>query len=501
MNEKQKKEQSKQINRWKKQADNKDFSKYFNLPDAKGSRSRKQNEVEYTDFLLDPTLFNLGKGKKYKILTYGCQMNEHDSETMAGILESIGYEKAKNVSESDVIIINTCAIRENAENKVFGKIGEFKNLKISNPNLILAVSGCMAQEETVVNKILRSHDYVDLIFGTHNIHMLAKYIKDALLSKETVVEVWNKEGDVIENLPRKIENKIKAWINIMYGCDKFCTYCIVPQTRGKERSRMQDDILKEVHELVAQGYKEITLLGQNVNAYGKDLDEDVDLGQLLLRINDETDIERIRFTTSHPWDFNDNLIDALEHGDKIMPYLHLPVQSGNNDILKIMGRKYNIEQYKDIIVKLKNKIPHLCLTTDIIVGFPNETDEQFLDTYNLYKEIEYDNAFTFIYSPREYTPAARMDDNVSDEDKKKRLHKLNTLVNDIAARKNAAYEGTIQKVLVEGTSAKNEDVLAGYTETQKLVNFECTDKSLIGKVVEVEIIEGKTWYLKGKYEN
>lgn len=499
MNENQKKDQSKQINRWKKAADKKDFSKYFNLPDAKDSRARKREDVEYKDFNLDTSLFNIGLGKKYKILTYGCQMNDHDSETMAGILEEIGYTKTTKTDQADVIIINTCAIRENAENKVFGKIGEFKHLKKSNPNLILAVAGCMAQEETVVNKILRSYDYVDLIFGTHNIHMLAKYIKDALLSKETVVEVWSKEGDIIENLPRKISGSIKAWINIMYGCDKFCTYCIVPQTRGKERSRKEDDVVAEVHELVAQGYKEITLLGQNVNAYGKDLDEDTDLGKLLIRINNETDIQRIRFTTSHPWDFNDSLIEALAYGDKIMPYLHLPVQSGNNEILKIMGRKYSIEQYKEIIVKLKEKIPHLCLTTDIIVGFPGETEEQFQQTLDLYNEVVYDNAYTFIYSPREYTPAAKMNDNVSDEDKKDRLYRLNEIVNDYAVKKNKALEGTVQKVLVEGTSAKDDNVLAGYTESQKLVNFPCDDKSLIGTVVDVTITEGKTWYLKGEY--
>lgn len=498
MNEQQKKQSAKQINRWKKEADKKDFSKYFNLPDAKASRKRIGQGVEYNDFRLDPTLFNLGLGKKYKILTYGCQMNDHDSETMAGILEEIGYEKTSKADNADIIIINTCAIRENAENKVFGKIGEFKRLKRTNPNLILAVAGCMAQEETVVNKILRSHDYVDLIFGTHNIHMLAKYIKDTLLTKETLVEVWNKEGDIIENLPRKIENKIKAWVNIMYGCDKFCTYCIVPQTRGKERSRKQEDILSEVQELVSQGIKEITLLGQNVNSYGKDLEENVDLGTLLKVINDETDVERIRFTTSHPWDFNDNLIDALAHGNKIMPYLHLPVQSGNNEILKIMGRKYTIEMYKDIIRKLKEKVPHIALTTDIIVGFPNETEQQFEDTINLYNEIGYDNAFTFVYSPREHTPAAKMIDNVSDEDKKARLHKLNAIVNEFAVNKNKALESTIQKVLVEGTSAKDDKVLAGYTESQKLVNFECEDLSLIGKVVDVKITEGKTWYLKGE---
>lgn len=498
MNEKQKNLATKQINKWKKQADNKDFSKYFNMPDASVSRTRKRKEVEYNDFRLDPTLFNIGLGKKYKVLTYGCQMNDHDSETMAGILEEIGYTKASKAEDADVIIINTCAIRENAENKVFGKIGEFKKLKRTNPNLILAVSGCMAQEETVVNKILRSHDYVDLIFGTHNIHMLAKYIKDALLSKETVVEVWNKEGDIIENLPRKIENKIKAWVNIMYGCDKFCTYCIVPQTRGKERSRKQEDILQEIKELVANGIKEVTLLGQNVNAYGKDLEDNIDLGELLKKIDEETQIERIRFTTSHPWDFNDSLIDALAHGNKIMPYLHLPVQSGNNEILKIMGRKYTIEMYKDIIRKLKQKAPHICLTTDIIVGFPNETEEQFQDTLNLYNEIGYDNAFTFIYSPREYTPAAKMLDNVSSDDKKDRLQRLNTIVNDFAIKKNKALEKTVQKVLVEGTSAKDDSVLAGYTESQKLVNFPCLDQTLIGKVVEVEITEGKTWYLKGK---
>jgi tRNA-2-methylthio-N6-dimethylallyladenosine synthase len=336
-----------------------------------------------------------------------------------------------------------------------------------------------------------------MIFGTHNIHRLPYILKEAYMSKEMVVEVWSKEGDVIENLPKVRKGNIKAWVNIMYGCDKFCTYCIVPYTRGKERSRRPEDIIQEVRHLAAQGYKEITLLGQNVNAYGKDFtDMKYGLGDLMDELR-KIDIPRIRFTTSHPRDFDDRLIEVLAKGGNLVEHIHLPVQSGSTEILKLMARKYTREQYLELVRKIKAAIPDVSLTTDIIVGFPNETEEQFEETLSLYREVEFDSAYTFIYSPREGTPAAKMVDNVPMEVKKERLQRLNALVNEISAKKLKEYEGKIVEVLVEGESKNNPDVLAGYTRKNKLVNF-TGPKSAIGKLVKVRITEAKTWTLNGE---
>ena len=406
------------------------------------------------------------------------------------------YQPTTEIKEADVIVLNTCAIRENAEEKVFGKVGYVKNLKKTNPNLIFAMCGCMAQEEVVVNRILEKHPHVDLIFGTHNIHRLPELLKDALYSKEMIVEVWSKEGDVIENAPVRRDNKYKAWVNIMYGCNKFCTYCIVPYTRGKERSRLAKDIIKEVEELVAEGYQEITLLGQNVNSYGKDLGEDYNFSNLLEDVA-KTNIPRIRFTTSHPWDFSEDMIKIIAKYDNIMPAIHLPVQSGNNEVLKLMGRRYSREQYLELFHKIKEYIPDCTVTTDIIVGFPNETHEQYLDTLSLYQECEYDLAYTFVYSPRAGTPAAKMVDNVASDEKDQRLYKLNEIVNEKAYKQNQRFLNKIVEVLVEGTSKKDDSMLTGYTRHQKLVNFKGDPKD-IGKIIKVKITEAKTWALKGE---
>jgi tRNA-2-methylthio-N6-dimethylallyladenosine synthase len=326
---------------------------------------------------------------------------------------------------------------------------------------------------------------------------LPHILNEAYLAKEMVIEVWSKEGDVIENLPRARKGSVKAWVNIMYGCDKFCTYCIVPYTRGKERSRRPEDIIQEVRHLAAQGYKEITLLGQNVNAYGKDF-EDITygLGDLMDEIR-KIDVARIRFTTSHPRDFDDRLIEVLAKGGNLVDHIHLPVQSGSSDILKIMARKYSREHYLELVRKIKEAIPTASLTTDIIVGFPNETDEQFEETMSLYREVEFDSAYTFIYSPREGTPAAKMQDNVPMEVKKERLQRLNALVNEISAKKLKEYEGKVVEVLVEGESKNNPEVLAGYTEKSKLVNFKAP-KSVIGQLVKVKVTKAKTWTLNGE---
>lgn len=441
----------------------------------------------------------IGSGKKFLIQTYGCQMNEHDTEVMAGILSTMGYTATEEAADADVILLNTCAIRENAENKVFGEIGHLKPLKREKPELILGVCGCMAQEEEVVNKILQKHPQVDLVFGTHNIHRLPQLLKEALFSKEMVVEVWSKEGDVVENLPKVRRGRIRGWVNIMYGCDKFCTFCIVPYTRGKERSRHPREIIEEVRGLARQGYKEVTLLGQNVNAYGKDLQsaEHYGLGDLMDEIR-KIDIPRVRFTTSHPRDFDDHLIEVLAKGGNLAEHIHLPVQSGNSGILKIMGRKYTRESYLELFHKIKKAIPNASFTTDIIVGFPNETDEQFEDTMSLVRECRFDGAYTFIYSPRAGTPAARMKDNIPMEVKKERLQRLNRLVDQLAAESNAKYQDQVVEVLVEGESKKNPDVLSGHTRTNKVVNF-IGPKSLIGELVDVKITDAKMWSLDGEW--
>lgn len=476
------------------------FQKTFQAPDLKEARRRRKNTVKHlNDFSIPDDIKGIGHGKKYLIRTYGCQMNEHDTEVMAGIFEEIGYTSTDVEEEAEVILLNTCAIRENAENKVFGEIGHLKSLKREKPGLILGVCGCMAQEEAVVNRILQKHQHVDLIFGTHNIHRLPHLMKEALLSKEMVLEVWSKEGDVIENLPKTRKGNIRAWVNIMYGCDKFCTYCIVPYTRGKERSRHPQEIIDEVRDLARQGYKEITLLGQNVNAYGKDLEGgEYRLSDLMDDIR-KIDIPRVRFTTSHPWDFTDELIEVLAKGGNLAEHIHLPVQSGNSAILKIMGRNYSRESYLELFHKLKKAIPHASFTTDIIVGYPNETEEQFQDTLSLVEECQFDGAYTFIYSPRPGTPAARMKDDVPMEVKKERLQRLNALVNDHAAKNNKRFEGEIVEVLVEGESKKNPDVLSGHTRTNKVVNFK-GPKSLIGELVPVRVTNAKTWTLDGEME-
>ncbi|WP_117169643.1 tRNA (N6-isopentenyl adenosine(37)-C2)-methylthiotransferase MiaB [Paraliobacillus sediminis] len=477
------------------------ISKYFQAtyepPNLKQAKKRRREDVQiHYDYSISHEMKNIGQGKKFLIRTYGCQMNEHDTEVMAGLLTDMGYESTDNTNDADIILLNTCAIRENAENKVFGEIGHLKPLKLEKPDLIVGVCGCMSQEESVVNKILKVHPFIDMIFGTHNIHRLPELLKEAIFSKEMVLEVWSKEGDIIENLPKVRKGKIKGWVNIMYGCDKFCTYCIVPYTRGKERSRMPKDIIHEVRQLAAQGYKEITLLGQNVNAYGKDLDIAYGLGELMAEIS-KIDIPRVRFTTSHPRDFDDRLIEVLAQGGNLLDHIHLPVQSGSSEVLRVMARRYTRESYLELVGKIRKAMPNSTLTTDIIVGFPNETAEQFEETMTLVREVGFDGAYTFIYSPREGTPAAKWEDNIPMEVKKERLQRLNALINEQAKNAMLKYVGETVKVLVEGESKKNPDVLSGYTERNKLVNFKAP-KSTIGKIVDVKIIEARTWSLNGE---
>jgi tRNA-2-methylthio-N6-dimethylallyladenosine synthase len=472
----------------------KDYSKYF-TPSLKDARKRINRETQKIQYQLPKHLENLGDGKTYIIKTYGCQGNLADSEKMAGILEAMGYSMVDSEHHADVIIFNTCAIRENAENRVFGELGRIKGLKKTNPNLLMALCGCMPQEENVVQRIVEKYPQVDIIFGTHNIHNLGEYIYDAYLSKERVVEVFSKEGEIVEGIPAKRDHSTKAWVNIMYGCDEFCTYCIVPYTRGKERSRDPQDIINEVEELAKEGYMEVTLLGQNVNAYGKDLNINYTFANLLDDLN-KVNIPRIRFTTSHPRDLDDATIEVMAKRGNIMPHLHLPVQSGSNSVLKKMNRKYTKEQYLEKIGKLKQLIPDIAITTDIIVGFPTETEDDFKETLDLVEKAGFEGAFTFIFSPREGTPAYSYEDNIDQKDKKRRLLELNKHINEGYLKGNQRFVGKSVKVLVDGTSIKDSNILTGYTEHLKVVNFPGS-ADLIGKIVDVYIEKAYTWHLRG----
>jgi tRNA-2-methylthio-N6-dimethylallyladenosine synthase len=475
----------------------KDYSKFFNKPSLQEARKRKTKDTVTIDFDEHVNLKNIGVDKKYLIQTFGCQGNEADSETIVGILEQLGFTKAKDETEADFILLNTCAIRENAENRVFGNIGRLKKYKRTNPDLVLAVSGCMPQEEKVVDKLLKSYPFVDLIFGTHNIHKLPYYLESVMYAKERVIEVFSDEGQIIENLPKKRDHKYKAWVNIMFGCDEFCTYCIVPYTRGKERSRDPQHIIDEVKELAELGYQEVTLLGQNVNSYGRDFtDKDYTFKHLLNDLT-KTSIPRVRFTTSHPKDFDEGTVEIIAKSNNIMPHIHLPVQSGSDLVLKKMNRKYTKDSYLSLINTIYKHIPDAAITTDIIVGFPYETEEDFNQTLELVEASAFEGAFTFIFSAREGTPAANYEDTTSIEDKKARLQRLNKIINEGYLKGNQRFLDQVVNVLVEGESTKNPEVLAGYTEHYKLVNFK-GDHSLIGKIVPVKVTEAKTWFLLGE---
>ena len=469
----------------------------LSMPNLGDARSRKQKETPTFSYKLNNEYKNIGYGKTYHIFTYGCQGNEADSEVIAGILEDLGYVKAAEPYAADVVILNTCAIRENAENRIWGVLGNLKGVKAQRPNILIGICGCMPQEENATNKLMSSYPFVDLIFGTHNIYDLPKLLNEAYHKDAKVIEVISTEGAIYEGAPKHRESNYKAWVNIMFGCDEFCTYCIVPYTRGKERSRAKEDIIAEVKDLVAKGYQEVTLLGQNVNAYGKDLGSDYTFGDLLYDL-DKTGIKRIRYTTSHPRDLDLKTIYAMRDCPSVMPHLHLPVQSGDNHILKKMNRKYTCEEYLAKIATLKKEVPGISITTDIIVGFPNETEEEFANTLKLVDEVKFEGAFTFIYSKREGTPAAKMEDLVSDEVKHERLDRLNELVDKYYLAGNKRFEGQVVKVLVDGVSKNNPDNLCGYSEHLKLVHFPSKNMSLVGKIVNVKITEGKTWFALGE---
>ena len=443
--------------------------------------------------------------QKYTILTMGCQLNENDSEKLCGMLEKMGYEKTENQQEADIALFNTCCVRENAEDKLFGKLGELKRLK-EEKGIIIAIGGCMMQEKHITNKIKESYPFVDIIFGTHTLHKFPEDLYYTLEEKKKLEDILDIDGEIYEGLPIKRSSNIKASVTIMNGCNNFCTYCIVPYVRGRERSRRPKEIINEVRELAKEGYKEITLLGQNVNSYLRiERERNIEFEQyegvnsfatLLRAINKIDGIERIRFVSPHPKDFTDDVIEAIRDCEKVCKLIHLPLQSGNTKVLKEMNRRYTKEQYLELVEKMKKNIPNLTLSTDIIVGFPRETDEEFEDTLDVVKKVKFEQVYMFIYSRRIGTPGDKMENQVPEDIKHKRFDRLKALVESQIEENNQKYIGTIQKVLVEGESKNNSDMLTGRTDSNKVVIFE-GDKSLKDQIIELEIVSQHMWYLKG----
>ena len=439
------------------------------------------------------------KKKFFFISTYGCQMNEEDSEKLSGMLKSQGYYRTEVKEEATIILFNTCCVRENAENKVYGNLGALKKLKKKNPELVIGICGCMMQQKGMADKILSTFPFVDIIFGTHNSHKFPEYLHRVQTEGVQIKEIFDKETEIIEGIPVDRESSVKAFVTIMYGCDNFCTYCVVPYVRGRERSRTPGDIENEIKGLVEKGYKEVTLLGQNVNSYGKGLDGDMNFAKLLRRINNIEGLERIRFMSSHPKDLTEEVIMAIKECDKVCEQIHLPVQSGSTNLLKVMNRHYTIEEYKKLVERIKSEIPDASITTDIIVGFPGETEEDFNCTLELVKEVKYDSAFTFIYSRRNNTPADRMENQISEEIKHERFNRLVEEVNKNVINGNKKYEGKTVEVLVEGKSKNDETKLMGRTRNGRLVNFE-GNISLVGKLVQVKITRAQPFSLIGSIE-
>ncbi len=436
------------------------------------------------------------KDKFYHILTYGCQMNEHDSEKIAGMLEEMGYSFTPDPEKADIILLNTCMVRENAELSLYGKVGSFKHLCEKNPELILGVCGCMMQTEKARSEIINKFPYVNLVFGTHNLERLPQLI-EKLNKEKKVIEVLDSDRGCIPELPVKREEDHKAWVSIIKGCNNFCSYCVVPYVRGRERSRPAENIIAEIQELINNGVLEVTLLGQNVNSYGKDLAEDIDFADLLSEIDKIEELKRIRYMTSHPRDFKDKLIDVIAESKNICEHFHLPVQSGSTKILKEMNRGYSREEYITLIEKIKKRFPEASITTDFIVGFPGETEKEFRETISLVKMLRFDMAFTFMYSIRPNTKAATMDKQIPEKVKKRRLQELMNLQNKISREKNQKYIGKKVKVLIDGESKNNPETFSGRTRTNKLVIVPRAQNT-VGKIVNIEILEAQSWTLYGK---
>lgn len=459
----------------------------------------RENQKEYIEEI---NKINLDKNPKYIILTMGCQLNENDSEKLSGMIEKMGYTNTENIEEADLIVFNTCCVRENAEDKLFGKLGEAKKIK-EKRGTIIAIGGCMMQEKHIVDKLQKSYPFFDIVFGTHTLHKFPQDLYNVILNKKRIEDIIDIDGEIIEGLPIKRNDNIKASVTIMYGCNNFCSYCIVPYVRGRERSRKPEDIINEVRELADKGYKEITLLGQNVNSYMRnevlenENEKITSFAKLLYAVNEIKGIERIRFISPHPKDFTEDVIDAIKKCDKVCKLIHLPLQSGNSRVLKEMNRKYTKQQYLELVEKMKKEIPNLTLSTDIIVGFPGETDEEFEDTLDVVKKVNFEQVYMFIYSRRVGTPADRMQNQVPEEQKHIRFEKLKKLVEEQIEEKNKKYINTIQKVLVEGKSKNNEDMLTGRTDSNKVVIFKRND-NLIGQIINLKIVSEHMWYLKGE---
>ena len=432
--------------------------------------------------------------KKYYIETMGCQLNENDSEKLAGITERAGFEKTDNPADADLVIFNTCCVRENAEERLFGKLGELKRQR-EEKGTIIAIGGCMMQEPHILEKIKQSYNYTDIVFGTHTLHKFEEDLKKAFEERKKVRDVIDIDGEVIEGLPIKRNDKYKASVTIMYGCNNFCSYCIVPYVRGRERSREPEKILEEVEMLAKEGYKEITLLGQNVNSYNGG--ENYNFANLLNDVCKIEGIERIRFISPHPKDFTDDVIEAIANNEKIARVIHLPLQSGSSNVLKVMNRKYTKEQYLELVEKMKKRIPDVVFSTDIIVGFPGETEEDFEDTLDIVRKVNFEQVYMFIYSRRIGTVADRMENQIPEEIKHQRFDRLKELYDSRVSENNEKYIGTTQKLLVEGFSKNDKNILTGRTDTNKVVNFEGTE-DLIGKVIDINITEEHKWYLTGK---
>ena len=437
---------------------------------------------------------NRDKNLKYYILTMGCQLNENDSEKLVGMVEQMGYTESKDLNDADLYLINTCCVRENAEEKVFGKLGELKKIK-EKREIIIAIGGCMMQEEHITNKIKKSYPFVDVIFGTHTLHKVPEDLYKVIINRKKVKDVIDIDGEIYEGLPVKRSDNKRASVTIMYGCNNFCSYCIVPYVRGRERSRKPEDILNEIKELAKEGYKEITLLGQNVNSYNGG--NEYKFANLLRDVDKIEGIEIIRFVSPHPKDFTDDVIDAIADSTKISRLLHVPLQSGSTDVLKVMNRKYTKEQYLNLIDRIKTKIPDVAFSTDIIVGFPGETEGNFEDTLEVVRKVNFEQIFMFIYSRRVGTVADRMENQIPEEIKHKRFDRLKALYEENIEKNNEKYVGTNQKILVEGYSKNNEKMLTGRTDTNKVVIFEGNEE-LIGKTIDIKIISQHRWYLKGE---
>lgn len=450
-----------------------------------------EEQREYINKVKD---LNSDSQRYYNILTMGCQLNENDSEKIAGMLTEMGYRETDDLECASIFILNTCCVRENAEEKLFGKLGELKKLKQKN-NSIIAICGCMMQEKHIQDKLKQSYPYVDIIFGTHTLHKLPEDLYKVLSKKNKVQDILDIDGEIYEGLPIKRENSKSASVTIMYGCNNFCSYCIVPYVRGRERSRRAEDVLNEIRELANEGYKEITLLGQNVNSYKGE--NGYGFANLLRDVQKIDGIEIIKFISPHPKDFTDDVIDAIKECDKVSKLIHLPLQSGSTEVLRKMNRKYTKEQYLQLVEKIKSKVPDVLFSTDIIVGFPEETEDDFNETLDVVRKVNFEQIFMFIYSRRVGTPADRMTNQVPEEIKHQRFDKLKNLFEEQVELNNKKYIGTVQKILVEGISKNDEKMLTGRTNSNKVVIFE-GDKELIGKIINIEIISEHKWFLKGK---